>query len=152
MRWKELLIGVAITLIVTVVAGILVWLITREPPPTSEDLHFKTDYVALSAAPSALGVGSVKVANLGSKVARNVYTLPSITGRAFKSENNTSNCHPGWPVRSLKALRKRTYQPSLFLHSLRVRASLLPRSFQEPPNLARWCPLRAMTVSGTLER
>lgn len=72
MRWRELIIGGLVTLVVTIVAGVIVWYLTREPSLATEDLKYSTDYVALSSTNPPLGVGNIKVGNIGGRVARNV--------------------------------------------------------------------------------
>jgi tetratricopeptide (TPR) repeat protein len=75
MRWRDLIIGGLITLVVTVLAGLIVWYLTREPSVLTEKLTYSVDYISVSNSNPQLGVGSIKIGNIGGKAAQHVHVV-----------------------------------------------------------------------------
>jgi tetratricopeptide (TPR) repeat protein len=74
MRWKELLIGGAITLTVTVIGGLLVYFFTQEKSePKIESLAYQLDkQVSFEGNDNLLSIGSLKFSNIGNEPAKTV--------------------------------------------------------------------------------
>lgn len=83
MRWKELVIGAAVTLFVSILAGVVVWLITtyRSAPSASEDLRYTLQNVStFNVGTSKLGFVSLSATNSGSRVAKDVRLIARFSG------------------------------------------------------------------------
>lgn len=80
MRWRDLAYNAGATLLITVVAGILVWLLTREAP-LAEKLRYSIQEIAsIALGNSRIGMVAIKISNVGNKVAHEVkavIVLPS---------------------------------------------------------------------------
>lgn len=74
MRWKELLIGGAITLTVTVIGGLLVYFFTSEKSESKiENLTYQLDkQVSFEGNDNLLSIGSLKFSNIGNEPAKTV--------------------------------------------------------------------------------
>lgn len=74
MRWKELLIGAAVTLVVTVIGGLLVFFFTQErDEPKTELLSYQIDrQVSFEGSDNVLSIGSLRFANIGNEPANAV--------------------------------------------------------------------------------
>jgi tetratricopeptide (TPR) repeat protein len=74
MRWKELLIGAAIALVVTVIGGLMVYLFTQEKDELkTEILSYHLDKQALfEGNDNLISIGALKFANIGNEPARTV--------------------------------------------------------------------------------
>lgn len=92
MRWKELLIGAAITLVVTVIGGLLVFFFTQEKDePKTEILSYQLDkQVSFEGSDNLISIGALKFANIGNEPARTV-VAEFKTGGAEVIEFNTKN-------------------------------------------------------------
>jgi hypothetical protein len=78
MRWREVLAGAAVTLIVTIFAGVIVWLITREPrsQPANEKLQYSLeDPAAFTAGQTRIALLTFRLANVGTKSATDVHVV-----------------------------------------------------------------------------
>jgi hypothetical protein len=75
MKWKSVLLGAIATLVVTILAGVAVYFLTKEPPdpPPLENLRYYVDPpVVFETAETTLALVSLRVANLGNLAAANV--------------------------------------------------------------------------------
>lgn len=74
MKWKEKLIGATLTLVITVLGGVLVYYFTKEKHEKfSEILSYQIDkQVSFKGDKNQLSIGSLKFANIGNKPAENV--------------------------------------------------------------------------------
>lgn len=75
MKWKEIIFGALITLIITVIAGIVVWKLTKEPskPTPNANIVFESDSPAHFESKSKnLMFNTVRMGNLGDKTAHKV--------------------------------------------------------------------------------
>lgn len=74
MRWKELLIGAAVTLAVTVIGGLIVYFFTQEKEePVSDRLTYQIDkQVSFDGSDNQLSIGALKFSNVGNDPAKNV--------------------------------------------------------------------------------
>jgi hypothetical protein len=75
MKYRELLVSAAITLFVTIVAGILVWYLTRESKiePLTEKLEYIIEDVAtFSTQQTKIGFITIKLENTGRRPALDV--------------------------------------------------------------------------------
>jgi len=82
MRWRDALVGAILSLVITVVGGIIVWIFTHEPKTIlpSEKLRYTVSDVA-SFAPGGtkIDIVTIKVSNVGDKAAhevRGAFVLP----------------------------------------------------------------------------
>mgnify|MGYP000026173707 CR=1 FL=1 len=92
MRWKDLLIGAAVTLAVTVIGGLLVYFFTQEKEdPVSDKLAYQIDkLVSFDGADNQLSIGALKFSNVGNDPAKNV-TANFVVEGAEIVEFNISN-------------------------------------------------------------
>ena len=75
MKWKELIIGALVTLLVTIVGGFIVWKFTREPPTPDPApfIAFQVDTPAKFTSESKNVVfNTVRIGNLGDEVAKEI--------------------------------------------------------------------------------
>ena len=74
MRWKEIFIGAAVTFMVTVIGGLLVYFFTQEKEnPSIEMLSYQIDkQVSFTGSSNQISIGSLKFSNIGSEPAKNV--------------------------------------------------------------------------------
>lgn len=75
MRWRDIFIGALITLLVTIIGGVIVYYMTREPSPKriSEKLVYQADTQAKFASEKTqLSFHQVRLGNIGDEAARNV--------------------------------------------------------------------------------
>lgn len=74
MRLKDLLLGSVITLVITIIGGVLVYYLTREPRELlAERLTFSAEpIVGFETSTNKLAISSIRTVNLGNVVARNV--------------------------------------------------------------------------------
>lgn len=75
MKWKEIIFGALITLIITIIAGITVWKLTKEPtkPDPVANVVFESDSPAHFESKSKnLMFNTVRIGNLGDKTAHKV--------------------------------------------------------------------------------
>lgn len=75
MKWKELIIGALVTLLVTIVGGVIVWKFTREPPTPDPApfIAYQIDTPAKFTSESKSVVfNTVRIGNLGDEVAREI--------------------------------------------------------------------------------
>jgi hypothetical protein len=85
MRWKEIAVGAAITLIVSVLAGVLVWFLTtyRTTSAPFEEVGYQVENIAtFNLGATKLGFVRLKVLNSGSKVAKNLRIIASFPASA----------------------------------------------------------------------
>jgi hypothetical protein len=85
MRWKEILIGAAMTLMVTVIGGLLVYKFTQTSNINREEsLFYDVDkQVAFEGASNNVSIGSAKIANTGGQAAKNVTAVFKILDSNF---------------------------------------------------------------------
>lgn len=73
MRWRELLTGALVTLVVTIIAGLIVYYVTVKRPSQGERLVFQEQSAfSFSSQKAQESFGVVKVKNLGGETAHNV--------------------------------------------------------------------------------
>lgn len=72
MRWRDIFFGAIATLAVTVVAGLVLWYLTRDPPRVAEIKYTTDDIVYFAGTPKQIGFVTVKVSNVGTKAAFDV--------------------------------------------------------------------------------
>ncbi len=75
MRWREVIVGAIVTLLVTIVGGISVWFLTREQAPKwdGEKLVYNVDALGdFDLSTGRLGIFTIKAANIGNRAARDV--------------------------------------------------------------------------------
>lgn len=73
MRWKEMITGALITLVVTVIGGLLVYYFTQQKEEKNEHLWFQTgSQVAFDGNENSVAIGVLKFGNIGGKAAQNV--------------------------------------------------------------------------------
>ncbi len=74
MRWKELIIGGLIALVVTVIGGLIVFFFTqKEEIVKAEELRYQIgDQVSFEGSNNQASIGSLTLANIGNEPARNV--------------------------------------------------------------------------------
>jgi hypothetical protein len=77
-NWRNLAIGASLTLIVTVIGGILVVLLTRPPAKAERIVYSLDEPVKFEANETKVSLVSAKVANLGNETARNVVVVMEI--------------------------------------------------------------------------
>jgi tetratricopeptide (TPR) repeat protein len=99
MKWKEIILGALITLVVTTVAGVVVWNLTKEPkkPEPESKVVFERDSKAHFKSKSQnLVFNTVRIGNLGNKTAHKLklsidypektnildFTISNSTGKA----------------------------------------------------------------------
>lgn len=104
MKWKEIILGALITLIVTIVAGIVVWNLTKEPakPDPKAKVVFEIDSPAhFKSKSKTLVFNTVRVGNLGNKTAHKTtisieypekttildFTISNSSGKAAKGNH-----------------------------------------------------------------
>jgi hypothetical protein len=98
MNWRDLLVGAFVSGIVAIVAGVFVWWVTREPTvtPQTETLRYNIQEVAsFSPGQNRLGIVVVRIANTGTRAARDVrgsFVLPS--GAEIKSKQISMSSGP----------------------------------------------------------
>jgi hypothetical protein len=86
MRWRDIIIGALITLFVTIIAGVIVYYVTREPEkaPAQEKLVYQVEQPScFLSEQNKLALLTIRVGNLGSKEANN-------TELAIKFEKDVS--------------------------------------------------------------
>lgn len=89
MRWKEILVGAAITLIVTVIGGLIVYKVTTSQ---GEQLTYEIDkQVAFEGASNKISIGSAKIANIGGQAAKDVIAVLKIKSAIFQEFRATSS-------------------------------------------------------------
>jgi tetratricopeptide (TPR) repeat protein len=72
MRWREIVVGAIVTLLITILAGIVVWFLTREPR-TGERLTYSVQQLAsLTGDQTTINVVVVRLSNEGTKAAHDV--------------------------------------------------------------------------------
>lgn len=72
MKWRDIIIGALITLFVTIIAGVIVYYVTREPtkPPAQEKLVYQVEQPSCFLSDqNKLALLTIRVGNLGSKEA-----------------------------------------------------------------------------------
>ena len=80
MKWKEILIGAMITLLVTVVGGLLVYNFTQNRIEQSENLWFEqSPQTGFSGSENTVAIGVLKFGNSGNVSAKNVNATFDIT-------------------------------------------------------------------------
>lgn len=74
MAWKEIIIGALVTLVVTVISGLLIYYFTQEKSvPKTENLTYMIEkQVVFKGENNQISIGSLKFANIGSLVAKNI--------------------------------------------------------------------------------
>jgi hypothetical protein len=75
MKWKELIIGALVTLLITTVGGIIVWKFTKEPPKPEPApyIAYQMDTPAKFKSESkSLVFNTVRIGNLGDKLAQKI--------------------------------------------------------------------------------
>jgi hypothetical protein len=78
MNWRNIIIGAILTLIVTVIGGLLVVLLTR-PPALAEKLVYTIDPpVTFDAKDTKISLVSAKIANIGTATASDVVVTLSV--------------------------------------------------------------------------
>jgi hypothetical protein len=78
-KWRDIVVGALVTLFVTVVAGIIVWYVTRQPQPSTERLVYNlTTSATFGSDAGSITFLSAKVRNTGGKAARNVRIAGSL--------------------------------------------------------------------------
>ena len=104
MKWKEIILGALITLIITIVAGLAVWDFTKEPkkPEPTAKIIFESDTPAYFKSKSKnLMFNTVRIGNLGNKTAHKItlsiafpeknnildFTLSNSSGKAAKGNH-----------------------------------------------------------------
>jgi hypothetical protein len=77
MKWRDVIIGALVSITASVIAGVLVWVFTREAKIAEvEQLHYRVDEVAsFSPGPGKIGIVTIKVSNVGNKAARDVRSV-----------------------------------------------------------------------------
>lgn len=97
MHWKEIIIGAVITLIITITGGVIVYYITQaRDNPNEELLTYQVErQIAFEGTENNLSIGTLKFANVGSKVATNVIATLDVDSAKIKefkpeSENGAS--------------------------------------------------------------
>ncbi len=92
MSWKEILIGAAISLIVTVLGGLLVYYFTYyKSEPKSEILSYQIDkQVSFVGSDKQVSIGSLKFANIGAEPAKNVSAIFHISNSSILEFKVTS--------------------------------------------------------------
>lgn len=92
MRWKEILIGAAVALTVTVIGGLLVYFFTQEKEESSiEKLTYQIEkQISFDGKNNQVSIGSLKFANIGSEPAKNIsaeFRVPTAKILEFKVAN-----------------------------------------------------------------
>lgn len=94
MHWKEIIIGAVITLIITITGGVIVYYITQaRDNPNEEILTYQVErQIAFEGTENNLSIGTLKFANIGSKVATNVIATLDVDSakiKEFKPESES---------------------------------------------------------------
>jgi hypothetical protein len=85
MKWKDVLVGAFVTLVVTVIGGVAIYYLTREPQKLApaEQLMFEVDPpVAFESELTRLSVVNIRVKNGGDEAAKNVAITVRPTDKA----------------------------------------------------------------------
>lgn len=91
MRWKEILVGAAVTLVVTVIGGLLVYKFTQTPNK-NEILSYEIDkQVAFEGVSNKISIGSAKMANIGGQPAKDVIATLKVADSSFLEVKAISN-------------------------------------------------------------
>jgi hypothetical protein len=78
MNWRSILVGAFLTLIVTVIGGILVVVLTRSPAPEERLVYTIDQPVIFDAKDTKISLISSKISNLGTATARSVVVVLKI--------------------------------------------------------------------------
>lgn len=92
MRWKKELVGAALALAVSVIAGLILWVVTQEPVADKKEvLYFQLDKpVEFSGREQRLSIGTFSFGNSGDVPAREVTaTLTSVQARILEANINS---------------------------------------------------------------
>jgi hypothetical protein len=75
MKWRDVIVGAVVTLLITIVAGVVVWYLTREPA-TSESLTYSEQSLAsLNAEKTKINIIVIRISNQGNRAARDVVAI-----------------------------------------------------------------------------
>jgi hypothetical protein len=91
MRWKEILVGAAVTLVVTVIGGLLVYKATQTPIKDEVLLYELDKQVAFEGVSNKVSIGSVKIANMGGQAAKDVMAILKVINSNFIEVKSTSS-------------------------------------------------------------
>lgn len=96
MSWRDILVGALVTLVVTVLAGVVVWWLTRESGPAVEKLVYSIEQVAsLPLNDTQLNVITLRITNRGNKAAHEArYVAEFPTTYEISEKQTTSSAGP----------------------------------------------------------
>lgn len=98
MRWKDIIIGAIGTLVVTVIGGIIVYYVTKEPAiKKSEDIYFeKQQSEIFSTERRKIGLSRIVIKNLGNEMAEKVVAIIDFGSLVIVDQSAKSST--GFPI------------------------------------------------------
>jgi hypothetical protein len=121
MKWKEIILGALITLIITIVAGMIVWNLTKEPtkPEPMAKVVFESDSPAQFKSKSKnLIFNTVRIGNLGNKTAHKTTISIEYPEKTNILDFTISNSSGKAAIGNNKVLESNKNEKLIFIESL----------------------------------
>ncbi|WP_444889498.1 tetratricopeptide repeat protein [Microbulbifer sp. DLAB2-AA] len=138
MRWKEIIIGAIITLIITIIGGITVWKFTKEPskPEPKSIVVAEADSPAKFKSDSkSLIFNTIRIGNLGDKVAQSVILSIEFPEDTHVTDFSISSSSGAAARKNLKEIGEKKYEKIIAIDSLlpeeTVTISILTNEYTE---------------------
>lgn len=92
MKWKDVLIGALVTLAITVIGGVIVYYVTKEPPSISTEklIYSIEDPQNFATQSNEITIQTIRVGNLGNETAKNVKIAYSVATPCLISDTSIS--------------------------------------------------------------
>ncbi len=95
MRWRDILVGAVVTLTVSILSGIVVWLFTRDSPPAERLRYSVEELASFRPGEVRIGIVTIKASNTGTKAARDVrFVVVFPAGIEIREKQITSSSGP----------------------------------------------------------